>query len=305
MEKRYHTLNNWLREQFGEKVFKISIDGGFTCPNRDGTVGTGGCIFCSERGAGEFAMSGNDLLEQFNRGRRMMERKWKNGKYIAYLQSFTNTYGDIHRLNETYSTLISAPGVVALAIATRPDCLGDEVLELLKSIQKKTHLWVELGLQTSNDNTAKNINRGYDTAIYQEAMAKLREAGIPVVTHVILGLPGETREDYENTVNLVIREKSWGIKLHMLHVLKDTKLADAYEKGLFKVFQEQEYVELIADLVERLPWDMVIHRLTGDGARDSLVAPLWSLKKFEVLNHIDEEFVRRSSSQGCMYRDVE
>lgn len=302
MEKRYNTLNEWLRNKFGEKVFKISIDAGFTCPNRDGKISTGGCVFCSERGSGDFAAGGSDLLEQFSRGREMMEHKWKKGKYIAYLQAFTNTYGPIEKLRSVYSQLVEIEDVVALAIATRPDCLEDDVIELLKDLSKKTFLWIELGLQTASDETGRIINRGYETETYIEAMEKLNKAGIPVVTHVILGLPGEEQEQVMETINLVIKTGNWGVKLHMLHVLKDTKLEEMYLNGEVPVFEMQEYVKQIVDALEILPPEMVIHRVTGDGGRDSLVAPLWSLKKFEVLNEIDDEFIRRSSCQGCLYK---
>lgn len=301
MDKRYNTLNVWLRNKFGEKVYKISIDAGFTCPNRDGKVSTGGCIFCSERGSGDFAAAGSDLMEQFARGKEMMEKKWKKGKYIAYLQAFTNTYAPVEKLREIYTQLINAPGVVGLAIATRPDCLDDEVIKLLEELSKKTFLWVELGLQTASDETAVIINRGYKTETYFKAMKKLSAAKIPVVTHIIFGLPGENRDLTLETVKLVANSRSWGVKLHMLHVLKYTKLEKMYLKGEVPVFEMQEYVEQIVDALEILPPEMVIHRVTGDGGRDSLVAPLWSLKKFEVLNAIDEEFVKRSSSQGCLY----
>jgi len=302
MEKRYNTLNEWLKEKFGEKVYKISIDAGFTCPNRDGKISNGGCVFCSERGSGDFAASGNNLLEQFNKGKELMEKKWKHGKYIAYLQAFTNTYAPVEKLREIYTQLISIPDVVALAIATRPDCLSDEVIKLLTELSKSTFLWVELGLQTANDSIGEKINRGYETRIYTEAMKKLNAVGIPVVTHIIFGLPDENKEMMLETVDFVANSGSWGVKLHMLHVLKDTKLETMYRNQEFQVFEMEDYVKLLVDSLERLPKDMVIHRVTGDGGRDSLVAPLWSLKKFEVLNAIDEEFVERSSSQGCLFK---
>lgn len=302
MEKRYNTLSEWLKKKFGEKVFKISIDAGFTCPNRDGKISSGGCIFCSERGSGDFASAGTDLLKQFNEGLEIMERKWKKGKYIAYLQAFTNTYGPVEKLREIYTQLIEIPDVVALAIGTRPDCLSDEIIELLKELSKSTFLWVELGLQTANDDVAEEINRGYKTEVYSETMRKLKAAEIPVVTHIIFGLPGETRDEMMETVDFVANSDSWGVKLHMLHVLKDTKLEQMYKNAEFEVFGMEDYVELVVDALEHLPSEMVIHRVTGDGGRDSLVAPLWSLNKFEVLNRIDEVFIERSSSQGGLYK---
>lgn len=299
-KNRYNKLNDWLKDKYGEKVFKVSLDAGFTCPNRDGTVSRDGCIFCSEKGSGDFAASGSDLKEQFHAGKTMMEKKWKKGFYIVYFQSFTNTYAPIDRLREIYYSLLEEPGVIGIAIATRPDCLGEEVLDLLSELSKKTFLWVELGLQTMHNKTGKTINRGYDTDVYNKAVSELKKRNILVVTHIILGLPDESREEMLQTVDFVSKSGVWGIKLHMLHVLRDTKLEEIYKSGGLKVFEQDEYVSLVVDALERIPADIVIHRVTGDGARDSLVAPLWSLKKFEVLNAIDDEFVKRSSCQGAL-----
>jgi len=303
-KKRYNTLNEWLKEKFGEKVFKVSIDAGFTCPNRDGTLGFDGCIFCSEKGSGDFAASGNNLKEQFYNGKTMMEKKWKKGLYIAYFQSFTNTYAPIEKLREIYYSLLDEPRVVGIAIATRPDCLNEEVLELLSEISKETFLWVELGLQTMHDETGEIINRGYDTIVYTKAVEELKRRDILVVTHIILGLPGESTEEMLETVDFVVKSKVWGMKLHMLHVIKDTKLEKLYNEGTFKVFEKDEYVSLVVDVLERIPEEIVIHRVTGDGARDSLIAPLWSMKKFELLNAIDDEFIKRSSCQGALVKVV-
>jgi len=299
--KRYHTLNSFLREKFGEKVFKISLDAGFTCPNRDGRVSRGGCIFCSARGSGDFAGTANDLVEQFFEVKEMMNKKWKSGKYIAYFQAYTNTYADVDVLREKYCSILEIEDVVGLAIATRPDCLPEDVLELLEELGRRTYLWVELGLQTIHDRTAKLINRGYGLEVYIDAVKKLKMRGIETVTHVILGLPGESRGDILETVDFVANTGTQGIKLHLLHLLKDTELARMYENGEVELMEQEEYVETIVDCIERIPESMVIHRLTGDGPRDTLIGPRWSLRKFEVLNAIDHLLMDRDTWQGKIY----
>lgn len=299
--KSFYSLNYFLREKFGEKAFKISLDAGFSCPNRDGKVSTGGCIFCSSAGSGDFCGDAENLLEQFEQGKAMMAKKWKTGKYIGYFQAYTNTYDTVENLRIKYETIMKQEGVVALAIATRPDCLEEDVLDLLEELSKKTFLWVELGLQTIHESTAKTINRGYELKVYDQAVAQLRKRKIEVVTHVILGLPGETKEMMLNTVKYVAATKTQGIKLHLLHVIKDTKLLEEYEQGKVSMMKLDEYVDLIVDCVELLPENMVIHRITGDGPRATLVAPLWSLKKFEVINKIDSHFINRKTWQGKKY----
>lgn len=296
--KRYYTLNCFLRERFGEKVFKVPLDAGFTCPNRDGKVSKGGCIFCSERGSGDFTGSSKELIMQFHEAKAMMNKKWSNGKYIAYFQAYTNTYAPVEVLREKYNSILEQEGVVGLAIATRPDCLGDDVLELLEEISRRTYLWVELGLQTIHEGTTEKINRGYSLNTYIEAVRALKKRNIEVVTHVILGLPGETKEMMLETVRLVANTNTQGIKLHLLHVLKDAKLLRLYNEGELEVMCREEYADLIVDCLEALPETMVVHRITGDGPRDTLVAPMWSLKKWEVLNAIDYQLMDRSAWQG-------
>ena len=297
--KRYHTLNYFLREKFGEKVFKISLDGGFSCPNRDGKISSGGCTFCGANGAGDFA--GDRCLsitKQFNDVREMMSHKWKSGKYIAYFQAYTNTYGPVEDLRKKYEEAISQDGVVALAIATRPDCLDEEVLDLIEEISKKLYVWVELGLQTSSDDSAKRINRGYLLNVYDEAVKKLKMRNIDTVTHVIFGLPGESREDMLNSIDYVVKSGVWGIKIHLLHLMKNTKLVEEYEAGTLKFLSQEEYIDLVTTSVSRLPEEMVIHRLTGDAPRDELIGPMWSLKKWEVLNAMDKAFEENKLYQG-------
>lgn len=296
--KKYYTLNCFLREKFGEKVFKVPLDAGFTCPNRDGSISKGGCIFCSERGSGDFAGDNNNLIEQFYEVKAMMNKKWREGKYIAYFQAYTNTYAPVDVLRAKYESIIKLPDVIGLAIATRPDCLNEEVLELLEEINRKTYLWVELGLQTVHPKTALLINRGYALDSYIDSVKQLKKRKIEVVTHAIMGLPGESISDMLETVNFIANTETQGIKLHLLHLLKNTELAALYERGEFKLMEMDEYVDLIVDCIERIPQDMVIHRITGDGPRKTLIGPLWSLKKWEVLNAIDHQLMDRDTWQG-------
>lgn len=301
--KRYHSLNYFLREKFGEKVFKISLDGGFSCPNRDGKISKGGCVFCSERGSGDYAGDRQlSISDQFDDIKEMMSKKWKSGKYIAYFQAYTNTYAPVDELRRKYEEALNKEGVVAIAIATRPDCLGDDVLDLLDEINKKVYLWIELGLQTSNDETAKRINRGYKLEVFEEAMKKLKERNIDVVVHDILGLPGETKEDMLNTVNYIAHSGAKGIKLHLLHLMKDTPMVSLYEKGKIEFLSEEEYIDLIVKAVSMLPEDMVVHRLTGDAPRALLIGPMWSLKKWEILNAIDKKFEDEDLWQGKEFK---
>ncbi|WP_307993145.1 TIGR01212 family radical SAM protein [uncultured Clostridium sp.] len=248
--KRYHTLNHFLREKFGEKVFKISLDGGFTCPNRDGKAGRGGCVFCSARGSGDFAGDRDfSISKQFDDVKLMMEHKWKSGKYIAYFQAYTNTYAPVDELRKKYNEAIVKEGVVALAIATRPDCLDDDVLDLLEEISKKLYVWVELGLQTSNDETAKIINRGYMLSTFDDAMERLNKRNIDTVVHAIFGLPGEIKEDMINTVDHIAHSGAQGIKIHLLHLMKNTALVKEYEKGNLKFLSQEEYINLITESI--------------------------------------------------------
>lgn len=297
-DKAYNSLNFFLRQKFGEKVFKISLDAGFSCPNRVGEAGYGGCIFCSARGSGDFAGTCENLREQFFEVREMMNKKWKQGKYIGYFQAYTNTYAPVEELREKYYSILEIDDVVGLAIATRPDCLPEDVLDLLSEINKKTYLWVELGLQTIHENTAELINRGYRLETYINAVNKLKKRNIDVVTHVILGLPGENRRDMLETVDFIANTGTQGIKLHLLHLMKGTRMVKLYEEGRLNFLDQNEYVNLVVDAIERLPENMVIHRLTGDSPRSTLIGPMWSLKKWEVLNSIDDCFKYRDTWQG-------
>lgn len=285
---KYTTLNSYLKEKFGCKVYKISLDCGFTCPNRDGTLGYGGCIFCSEGGSGDFAESRSmSVTEQIESGKEKVKNKIKSGKYIAYFQAFTNTYADINTLEKLYTEAINHPDIVALSIATRPDCLEQEKVELLGRLNKIKPIFVELGLQTVNEKTAKYIRRGYTLDVYDDAVERLHEQGINVVTHIIIGLPYETKEDMLSSVKYVCKVTD-GIKLQLLHILKGTDLAKDYCEHKFEVLTLEEYTDIIAECVKIIPENVVIHRLTGDGAKKNLIAPLWSADKKKVLNTINK-----------------
>ncbi len=285
----YLSFNKYLKEKFGQKVYKISLDAGFTCPNRDGKIDTRGCIFCSKGGSGDFAEErSKSITEQIESGKKRVEKKIKSGKYIAYFQAFTNTYAPIEVLREKYFEALGHPDIVALSIATRPDCLGDDVIKLLDEVNKIKPVFVELGLQTINEESAKYIRRGYDLSVYDEAVKKLKAIGVNIVVHIILGLPNETKEDMLKSVDYVCKSGANGIKLQLLHIIKGTDLAKDYGKGLFKTLEFDEYVELVKECVSIIPNDIVIHRLTGDGAKKDLIAPLWSADKKRVLNAINK-----------------
>ena len=285
----YLSFNKYLKDKFGQKVYKISLDGGFTCPNRDGKAGTRGCIFCSKGGSGDFAESREmSITEQIESGRKKVEKKIKSGKYIAYFQAFTNTYAPVEILRQKYVEAINHPDIVALSIATRPDCLGDDVLKLLDEMNKIKPVFVELGLQTIHQKSAKYIRRGYDLSVYDKAVRDSKKIGVNVVVHVILGLPNESENDMLETVKYVCESGANGIKLQLLHVIDGTDLAKDYEKGLFKTLEFDEYVNFIVKCVKIIPKDIVIHRLTGDGAKKDLIAPLWSADKKRVLNAINK-----------------
>lgn len=297
--KRYHTWNYHLQNKFGCKVFKVSLNAGFTCPNIDGSKGVGGCIYCSSSGSGDFA--GNpceDITEQFEEVKQKMLKKWSKAKYIPYFQAHTNTYAPVHVLREKFEPVLALPDVVGISIATRADALEDDVLEYLKELSERTYLVVELGLQSVFDETGEKINRCHTYAEFLEGYNKLKNLGINVCVHLIMGLPGENREMMLESVRRTAELKPHTIKLHLLHVLKGTPLADMYERGEFNTLTREEYVDIIVDALEIIPEDIIIQRLTGDGGRDSLIAPLWSLKKFCVLNEIDKEMVRRNTYQG-------
>ena len=285
----YYSLNQYLKDTFGQKVYKIALDGGFTCPNRDGTLDTRGCIFCSGAGSGEFAGSREEsITSQIENGKARLSKKIQNGKYIAYFQAFTNTYAPVVRLRMLYEEAINHPDIVALSIATRPDCLSKEVLLLLQELNQIKPVWVELGLQTIHEKTAAYIRRGYALPVYDEAVRKLKEIGIQVIVHVILGLPGETESDMKETVSYVGKSGADGIKLQLLHVIKGTDLEREYLEGKFSVLGMEEYVNLVAECIALLPKHIVIHRMTGDGDKKTLTAPLWSMDKKQVLNALNK-----------------
>jgi hypothetical protein len=262
-------------------------------------VGIGGCTFCSSKGSGDYAGSRVlSIKSQFEDRKKMMEKKWKEGKYIAYFQAYTNTYAPIDELREKYEDALAQEGVVALSIGTRPDCIDDDVLDLLEEISKKTYLWVELGLQTINDETGRNFNRGYDLETFDESLRKLKERNIEVVVHTIFGLPGETKEDMLKTVEYVAHLGVQGIKFHLLHLMKGTKMVEQYEKGELELLSQEDYIDLICKAIAIIPPNMVVHRLTGDAPRETLIGPIWSLKKWEVLNAIDKALVDNDIWQG-------
>jgi uncharacterized protein len=301
--KRYNSLNYFLREKFGEKVFKISLDGGFSCPNRDGKISSGGCLFCSESGSGDYAGDRElSITKQFNDVKEMMAHKWKSGKYIAYFQAYTNTYAPIDYLKSKYEEALNQDGVVAIAIATRPDCLDNDVLDLLEEINSRFYLWIELGLQTSNDVTAKKINRGYKLEVFEQAMKNLKERNIDVVVHDILGLPGETKEDMLKTIDYIAHSGARGVKFHLLHLMKQTPMVKLYEKGELEFLSQEDYIELITKGIAMIPKEMVVHRLTGDAPRELLIGPMWSLKKWEVLNSIDKALQDNDLWQGKNFK---
>ena len=284
----YKTLNAYYKGKFGCKVYKLSIDAGFTCPNRDGTLGTGGCIFCGGDGGGDFAACGNSVTEQLERAKARVEAKNKGGKYIAYFQSFTNTYASVDHLRALYLEAIAKDEILGLAIGTRPDCLGEDVVALLEQINRIKPVWVELGLQTIHEESVRYIRRGYENAVYYDAVKRLKAAGIEVVTHIILGLPGETREMMAQTTQKAVEAGTDGVKFHLLHVLRGTDLEKEYLAGKFQCLSLEEYAETLKACLSVLPPHIVVHRITGDGAKRNLIAPLWSADKKRVLNYLRE-----------------
>lgn len=303
--KRFHTWNYHLREFFGHKVFKVAIDGGFDCPNRDGTVAHGGCTFCSVSGSGDFAGDrADDILVQFHTIKDKMHSKWKDGKYMAYFQAFTNTHAPVEILRQTFEPVLEQEGVVGISIATRPDCLPDDVVEYLADLNKRTYLWVELGLQTVHERTALIINRAHDFQCYIDGVNKLRKHNIRICSHIINGLPLETTDMMMETARAVAELDVQGIKIHLLHLLKGTPMVKQYEKGLLEFLTFEDYVNLVCDQLEILPPEMIIHRITGDGPIEIMVGPMWSTNKWKVLNAIDAELLRRDSYQGKYYKKV-
>ena len=284
---RQRTVNEYLKDRYGKKIYKVAINAGFTCPNRDGTIGFGGCIFCSGEGSGEFAQDPKwSVSEQIERGKSLIASKIKGGDFglIAYFQPFTNTYAPVERLRQVYTEAVQNPEVEIVSIATRPDCLGDDVLDVIDEINRIKPVWVELGLQTIHERTAEYIRRGYSLEVYDDALRRLKERGIDVIVHVILGLPFETQEDMIETVRYVGAGGASGIKLQLLHVLEGTDLAEEFRKGVFDCLTMEEYVDLVKKCLDVLPEDIVIHRMTGDGYRKNLIAPKWSTDKKKVIN---------------------
>ena len=299
--KRYHTLNYYFKKKYGCKVFKVSLNAGFTCPNIDGTKGLGGCTYCLN-GSGE-KIKTDDLVKQFNDVKDVMLKKWPNAKYIGYFQANTNTYAPLSELKEKYELILKQDNVVGLNIATRPDSITPEVYNYLEDLNKRTDLVIELGLQTINEKTAKYINRGSTLKEFEDCLNELNKRNINVVVHIINGLPFETKEDMINTAKYLSHKKILGIKIHMLHILKDTTMFKQYLKDNFHVLTKEEYVDIVCDQLECLRDDIVINRITGDPIKEELVEPDWLIKKFGVLNEIDKEMVRRDSYQGKKYEE--
>ena len=301
--KRYYTLDYFYKHKFNSKVFKVSLNAGFTCPNKDGKVGIGGCIYCSRTGSGEYAGDRNkDLITQFNEVKEMMLKKWPQAKYIGYFQANTNTYAPVQILKEKYETILKLDNVVGLNIATRPDSITDECLDYLEDLAKKTYLTIELGLQTIHESTSIFINRCHTLKCFNDMVKELRKRNINVVVHIINGLPYETKEMMIDTVKYLSNLDIQGIKIHMLSILKDTKLAEIYNKEKFKLITRDEYINIVCDQLENLREDIVVNRITGDPKVSDLIEPDWLIKKVTILNDIDKEMVKRNSYQGIKYQ---
>ncbi len=303
-EKHYVTMNNYCLYKYHKKTYRISLNGNFSCPNRDGTLSTMGCIFCSEMGSGDFAGDkSSSIKEQFEEVKKMMETKWPDGYYIAYFQANTNTYGSLSKLKEVFGQIVTECGLLndkikVLSIATRPDCLDEEKIEYLKELNKHVEVWVELGFQTSNEKTAAFINRGYNNECFIKAVKALQQAGLYVVVHMINGLPFETKEDMLNTTKLINSLNVNAVKIHMLHVMKNTPLGKMYEQKPFPLLSLEEYVDIVVDELRNLNENIVIQRITGDAPKDLLLAPKWTLKKFVVMNEIDKMLRKKNYYQG-------
>ena len=302
--KRYHTLDYYYKNKYNSKIFKVSLNGGFSCPNIDGTVGFGGCIYCSKTGSGEFAGNPKENIEkQFNEVKEMMLKKWPNAKYIGYFQARTNTYAPVKKLKEMHDVVLKQDNVVGLNIATRPDAITDECLDYLEELNKKTDLTIELGLQTIKEETTKLINRCHTLKCFEDMVNELRKRNIDVVVHIINGLPYETKEDMLNTVKYLNNLDIQGIKIHMLSICKETPLEYMYEKEKFHVLTKEEYIDIVIDQLELLRPEIVIHRITGDPKLEDLIEPKWLVKKFCVLNDIDKEMAKRNTYQGKRLND--
>lgn len=297
MNGRYYSLNEYLKSEFGEKVYKLSVDLGLTCPNRDGTLDTRGCIFCHD-GSSHFAEQGNDVILQLENAKKRIAEKTNAKKFIAYFQSFTNTYASCEYLEKIFKSVIFCEDIVAVSVGTRPDCLPDDILDMLENINKIKPVWVELGLQTSKESSARYIRRCYENSVYEKAVADLKKRGITVVTHIILGLPDETEEDMVNSVKYAVKCGTDGIKLQLLHILKGTDLYENYVNGSVRVLTLEEYTDILFNCIRNIPPNIVIHRITGDAPKKYLVAPLWSADKKTVLNTLNKEMEKRNIRQG-------
>ena len=299
---RYNSANSFFREKFGDKVIKVALDGGFTCPNRDGTLSYGGCIFCSEKGSGDFAGDrALDIEKQFEVSRQKMNKKWKEGKYIAYFQAFTNTYAPLEYLQKIFTKTSNLTDVVGIFIATRPDCITEDIAKFLGELNKKIYVCIELGFQTSKEESIKLINRCYENEVFEDCIGMLNKYNIDIIVHTILGLPYESKQDMLNTVKYVSKFNISGIKLQLLHIIKDTALHKLYIKKPFKTLTLEEYVDIVVSCIENLPPNIVIHRITGDGDKNTLVEPKWSLNKKVVLNSINKELNIRDTYQGVLF----
>ena len=306
----YYSLNDYFKNTYGEKIYKIAIDAGLSCPNRDGKIDTRGCIFCSAGGSGDFAVSRKNfpsVSAQIEAGLSLFRGKTVGDKFVAYFQAYTNTYGPLAYLDNIFTEALSHPMVAGISIATRPDCLGEDVLALLNSLKERypnKFIWIELGLQTIHEDTAKFIRRGYSLPVFEKALSSLNNLNIPIIVHIILGLPGENRDRILETIDYLARKNIFGIKLQLLHILKNTDLAKDYEKNLFSVYSKEEYIDLVIDCIEHLPKDVVLHRVTGDGPKNLLIAPLWSGNKKDVLNSLHRRFKERDAYQGRYFYDT-
>lgn len=306
MIKPYRDLNTYLRQRFGQRVHKLTVDAGLSCPNRDGTLSSMGCIYCNARGSGTAAFAeGISVRQQLEQNKAAVARRFKARKFIAYFQSYSNTYAPVETLDRLYNEALSVEDIVGLAIGTRPDCVNDAVLDLLAGFAKRRLVWLEYGLQSACDRTLQRINRGHDVACFSEALKRTRRRGLAVCAHVILGLPGETRLDMLGTARYLAERSIEGVKLHLLYVIRGTPLERLYRQGKFKCLQQDEYVQLVCDFIERLPPETIIHRVTGDPHAEELVAPKWALRKRETLDHIMGVFQQRQSQQGNHYNHNE
>ncbi len=298
------TMNDHCREMFGKKLYKLSLDGGFTCPNRDGTKGTGGCIFCSSSGSGDFAQAGDNIYEQIENAKKRVAHKNKNGGYIAYFQSFTSTYAPVTRLRSLFYEAAAHPDIDVISVATRPDCLPDDTVRMLGELNKIKPVWVELGLQSSKAETVSYIRRCYDNEEYVSSVKRLHDEGIYVITHIILGLPGEAFSDMKNSLLFALENKTDGIKLQLLHVLRDSPLCEEYEKGRVRTLGKDEYIDILRRLLPLVPDSVAVHRLTGDGNKKTLVAPLWSADKKGVLNSINKMIKEIDEERKYIFRPI-